>query len=215
LEWSDRFDEALTCASEMLKDPTLSLSAEERLRLRERVAYNLWKLKKIDEAAAVYDDLIVQASGNDRMVWSFLRDKAEMLTYANRLRESLETWTLARKCVHKGSDEWLTTEIVGITWNLIKLERFAEAEAVHEEVAKSGTKTPLEIAGILVGEAFQYKKVGGRPEALAKVREAENLLADIKPSRYDQAELDQIRSGIKTIIDEANAAEPQGQKGIE
>jgi hypothetical protein len=88
---------------------------------------------------------------------------------------------------------------------LIKLERFAEAEAVHEEIEKSGDVRPVDFAGVLLSEAFRYKKVGHRREALEKVRAAEKVLVDAKPDRAEQAEVDEMRRQMKTFTDEANS----------
>ena len=208
LEWSDRYDDALAYTKEMLKDPALSLSSEERLRLRERIAFNLWRLKRIDESIAVYDDLIAQAAGNARMVWGFHRDKADVLMRAGRLREALETWTLARKYVKKGSDDWLTTEALRIHV-LMKMQRFAEADAACEDLAKGGDVKPLELAGILSSQAWRFKDAGRAREALEKAAAAGKLLATVKPDRVEQAEVDEIRHRIETLREKIKTGDSQ------
>jgi tetratricopeptide (TPR) repeat protein len=50
LEWSGRYDDALANSRRLQKDP--ELSAEKRESLLDREAYNLFNLKRIDEAIA-------------------------------------------------------------------------------------------------------------------------------------------------------------------
>ena len=55
LEWASRNEEALAAARELAADE--SYSAEDRRFFRTRIAYDLGRIHRDDEALATYDEL--------------------------------------------------------------------------------------------------------------------------------------------------------------
>ena len=201
LEWSDRYAEAAEYTRELLKDETLS--ADDRHSLRRRLAFNLIRSGRIDEGVAVYDDLVREAAGNPRAIWSLLREKAGMLEVPGRLQEALRVWESARKYVKPGSDEWDTTEYFCLVF-MLRLGRFDDAEALYQKESKRSGAVSLHAASLLRTQAHFLNKAGRNKEALEKVRQAEEVLARLKPTTRDDARFaDEIRRTLKIDGDEA------------
>ncbi len=194
LEWGDRYGEALAYATELSKDD--SYSPEERRKIRSRVAFSLKKLGRIDEAVAVYDRLIAEVIEDHAAAWGFLRDKAQLLTVANRPSQALETWEASRRFVEAGTDSWLDTEVFRARL-LARLGRHPEAIAVLDSASRVKSLTTLVRANILAEKAMVLCKAGRREEALAGAEEAEAFLAPIETNRDNEAVMKFIRYKLR------------------
>jgi hypothetical protein len=64
-------------------------------RQEEAIAYNLWQLGRVDEAVALYDEMIAEAAGDPRREFSLLWDKAEYIWHNERFAEVLAAWDRA------------------------------------------------------------------------------------------------------------------------
>jgi len=195
LEWGDRNEEALACATDLAKDD--SNSPEEKRRIETRVAFNLKRLGRINEALAIYDRLIVEVSGNRKAEWSYLRDKAHMLADAGRLVEALEAWETSRRFVEPGTESWLDTEIFRSRL-LGRLGRLTEAIAGFDSALNLKSLTPLDRAILLVEKVLVLSKAGRHKEALAIADRAEKVLEAIESERADESATTNLRKALTT-----------------
>ncbi len=194
LESGDLNEEALAHATELAKDE--SYSAEETRRIRARVAFNLKQLGRIDEMVAVYDRLIAEVVEDHPTAWGFLRDKAASLTGAGRPVEALEAWEASRRFVEEGSDNWLDTEVFRARL-LGRLDRHAEAVAVHDAALKVESLTPLTRANLLAEKAMLLRKAGRREEALASAKQSEGFLKLIEADGANETTTTFIRQKLR------------------
>jgi tetratricopeptide (TPR) repeat protein len=195
LEWGDRHEEALAYATKLTEDD--SYSPEERRRIRSRIAYNLKQLGRIDEAAAVYDRLIAEVTGDRAAGWGFLRDKALVLTGADRPAEALEAWEASRRFVEPGTDSWLDTEVFRARL-LARLGRTFEAVAGLDSALNVKSPTTLVRANLLAEKAMVLSKAGRRKEALAVAEQSEELLTSIEANGDNGAVTKFIRYKLQT-----------------
>jgi tetratricopeptide (TPR) repeat protein len=179
LEWGDRYEEGLAYTRELVKDD--AYSPREKRQLRERIAFNLGKLGRIDEAAAAYDALVAESAGDRAMAWRRLEDKAELLARAGRLADALGAWDAARRYVESGTDDWMEGEVLRARL-LGRLGRHAEAIADLDAALEVKSLTALSRAIILSEKAMILRKAGRRDEIAACLERADALL---KPMEAD------------------------------
>ena len=203
LEWSDRNEEALAFAEGLSGDA--SFSDEERRWFRDRAAFNLKNLGRIDEAAAVFDGLIAEALADgrttadpDRRTMAGYHDtKAAYLAGAGRFNEALETREAARQYTDLGTSDWINNECFRAEL-LIKLGRVDDAVAVLDAAAECGTLDDLDRAGLLAESALNMSKAGRREEAIARANRAEQFLSKFEPEHADLPFVEIIREKIET-----------------
>lgn len=173
LEWGGRFEEALAYATETVEDD--AYSPEERTQIRGRIAYNLGRLGRVDEAAAVYDRLVAGSGADHVAAWGFLRDKAGLLTNANRLTEALAAWDDSRRFAKEGEERWYETEVLRCRL-LGRLGRVAEAVGAFDAVLNVASLSALDRANALAEKAMVLGKAGRRDEALSCAGRSEEVL---------------------------------------
>jgi tetratricopeptide (TPR) repeat protein len=177
LEWGGWYEEALAYTVDMVKDD--AYSPQEKRLLRGRIAYNLEKLGRIDEAADTYDALVTGSAGDRAAAWRSLRDKAQLLARAGRLADALGAWDAARRHAEAGTDDWLDTEVFRARL-LGRLDRHAEALAGLDSALEADSLTTLTRANILSEKAMILSKVGRRDEVAACTEQADALLRPIE-----------------------------------
>ncbi len=185
LEWSKRNEEALTAARELAADE--SYSAEDRRFFRSRVAYNLARIHRDDEALATYDELIAEAGNDPQQVYSVpLHDKADLiLEPANRFSDALDVWNAAVKLVKPDKPEWRDAQ-----WRrmhlLARLGRADDAWAAYNDLVRSKFVGSLERAGCLADMAEMFDLQGSHAAAIDAAAKAQQILnhegGDIKAS---------------------------------
>jgi thioredoxin-related protein len=207
LEWGKRNEEALAYARELAADESYSL--DDRHWLRTRVAYNLWRLHRDDEAIAVYEKLILEVEDHPRQAFVYLWDKADVFRYAGRNAEALEAWNAAVKLVNPDTVDWRAAQ----SWraNLLeRLGRVGEACAVYKVLIESRISTPIERASCFAGMAVLLDKQGSRAAALDAAAQAQQIL-NSKATSADAASVAQVQ----TLVDKVNgstATEPSDVK---
>ena len=202
LGWSDRNAEALAYAEELSRDG--SYSAEERRWFRERMAFNLKQLDRIDEAAAVFDELIAEAEADARTATAAERRamadyhdwKATYLVMAGRTRDALETRDAARQYIDRGTSGWMDNECKQADL-LSELSRIDEAVAVLDGVADCEGFDALDRAGLLAETALLLGRDGRGNEAIARADRAEVALSQFEPDHGDLPYVEIIRGKIE------------------
>jgi tetratricopeptide (TPR) repeat protein len=196
LEWAKRHEEALAYARELAADETYSL--DDRRWLRTRIAWNLWRLHRDDEAAAVLDRLIAEVHDNPRQQCRYLCDKAEWgLWDAGRYAEALETLSAAIKLVKPDTVEWLRVQ--GWRANYLeRLDRVADACAVYETLIASKVSGPIDRADCFTAMAIMLDKHGSRAAAVDAAAKAQQVL-DHEVTSPATNSVAQIQSRINKI----------------
>jgi tetratricopeptide (TPR) repeat protein len=200
LEWGDRYEDALACATDLANDD--SNSPEERRSFQSRIAFNLMKLRRIEEAVTIYDRLIAEVSGNHEAAWRFLRTKADMLTSVTRLAEALEAWDASRRFVKPGTEHWLNTEVFRSRL-LGRLGRQAEAIAGLDAALSIKSLTPLDRAILLAEKAIVLSKAAQHKEADAIAEQVEKVLQAIGPDSSSESARGNIRDRMRTMRGDA------------
>lgn len=197
LEWAGRYEEALTDAREMARDE--SFPRDQRWFLRKRIAYNLRKLDRVDEAVAVYDELLVEVrrEGDRDAIWRCQSDKARMLTYAGRPQAAQQAWQAALEFVEPGSPDWIDNKIF-LARLLEELERYDEAIAAYEAVRPHySRRNDIDRAFLDAQSARAMMKAGDKERARQRIETAEEFLKKA-PTDERQAAIKQVRKMIES-----------------
>jgi protein disulfide-isomerase len=208
LEWAERHEEALPYARQLAADQSYSLN--DRRWLRTRVAYNLWRLHRDDEAIAVDDQLITEAKDDPRQAFRYLRDKATIFRFADRYSDALETWNVAIKLVKPGTVDWESAQ----SWRATLLEKLGRDDACAEYKVLIASKviTPVDRAFYLAEMARILEKNGSHAAALDAAAQAQQILkGEVKSADGHAASAAQVQSQIDKITG-ASPAEPSDKK---
>jgi tetratricopeptide (TPR) repeat protein len=183
----------------------------DRRWLRTRVAYDLWRLHRDDEAIAVDDQLITEAKDDPRQAFRYLRDKATIFRLADRYSDALETWNVAIQLVKPGTVDWESAQSWRTTL-LEKLGRVDDACAEYKVLIASKVVTPVDRAFYLAEMAKILEKNGLHAAALDAAAQAQQILkGEVKSADGHDASVAQIQSHIDKITG-APPAQPSDKK---
>jgi tetratricopeptide (TPR) repeat protein len=208
LETSKRYEAALAYARELAADESYSM--DDQREVRTRVAYNLQRLGRGDEALAVLDKLIAEVRDNPRQAFLYLQGKAEyFLRPAGRYTEALETLDVAIKLVKPDTVDWRDAQSYRARL-LKKLGRFGDACAVYKALVASRITPSIDRAYCLAEMAEMLDKRGSRAAALDAAAQAQQILKD-EPKSTDTENVTQVQSQINKVTG-AMPAEPSDKK---
>jgi Thioredoxin-like len=196
LEWASRDEEALAAARELAADE--SYSAEDRRFMRTRIAYDLGRIHRDDEALATYDELIAEAGSDPQQVFWYLHDKADLvLEPANRFADALDVWNAAVKLVKPDKPEWRDAQ--GRRMHLLaRLGRADDAWAAYALLSTSKFYSPLDRAGCLADMAEMLDTQGSRAAALDAAIKAQKAL-NSEAMALDGAAAARVQSVIDNV----------------
>jgi tetratricopeptide (TPR) repeat protein len=208
LETSKRYEAALAYARELAADESYTM--DDQRELRTRVAYNLQRLGRGDEALAVLDKLIAEVRDNPRQAFLYLQDKAEdFLRPAGRYAEALETWDVAIELVKPDTVDWRDAQSYRARL-LKKLGRVDDACAVYKALVASRITPSIDRAYCLAEMAEMLDKRGSRAAALEAAARAQQILKDEAKSA-DVENIAQVQSQINKVTG-AMPVEPSDKK---
>lgn len=174
LEWADRNQEALAYARELAADK--SFSSEDRRFFRERLPYNLHRLKRDDEALAIYDELISEAKDNPHRMADYLTEEVAVILFpAKRFAKAFDCCEQAIKLEPPDTLEW-----EGIQWwrvrVLTELGRTDEACAASKSLVESKNMAAEDRAWGLATLADLLEKRGLHDDAMSAKGRARQIL---------------------------------------
>jgi thioredoxin-related protein len=210
LEWAKRHTEALAYARQLAADESYGL--DDRRSLRSRIAWNLWRLHRENEALAVLDKLIAETQDSPRQAFRYLEDKATwVLQSAARYTEALDALDAAIKLVKPDTIDWQGAEWSRATL-LEKLGRIDDACAAYKAIIASKTITTIDRAADLVGMAEMLNTHGSRAAALDAAAQAQQILkGEAKSADGDAATVGRIQNQIDKLTGAA-PPEPSDKK---
>ncbi|MEO9932375.1 thioredoxin family protein [Rhodopirellula bahusiensis] len=172
LEWSERFDEALKNSRRLLQMP--SISHENREKLLDREAYNLFRLHHFDEGLPRYDERI---AGAQKKLIRLHRMKASAISnHTDRTGESIAVFLAYRHATVHGTKEWLDATI-GLAHQFQKDER-------HEESLR------------LLDACLKFEESDNKVWTLLCMLESHLALGHKEKSRQLLTDISQISSGF-------------------
>jgi hypothetical protein len=191
LESSNRYEEALAMARELAADE--SLTSDERYLSRTRIAFNLRRLDRIEEAIALLDKMIAEAADDPRRQFRLHRDKAGYLWYKNRFAEALAAWDKAATLVDPNTQDWRTAQWER-TQTLARLGRERDAWAAYEGMLSNGALQPLEQVGLSGTIAWALNEAGALEAAIDAAGKTEKAMESVQiESKQDREYADQVR----------------------
>ena len=175
-----------------------SYSPEEGRRFRSRVAFNLSKLGRIEEASAVYDSLIAEATGHPGTKWGLLRDKAQMLTSADHRIEALRRGRPRGHVSNPGTMRWLETEVLRSRL-LARVGNLTEAIAGLDAALNERSLRSLDRATLLVEKAIVLSTAHHHKEAATTADCAEQVLHDIEGETLNEPGMKRLREKLREL----------------
>lgn len=176
LEQSDRFEEAFALSRELAIDE--NMTAEERFRHRQRMAWNLWRLNRQEESLALYDELFAESAKYPWRLFRLAQDKANSLQFSGRFAEALSTWKQVIPLFEPRSG--LLNEALRLRIRLLaRLGRAEEAWAEFDRVSAAGWMEPIDSAAEMVLISAGLDEHGSRDAALAAAVRAEKALNEV------------------------------------
>jgi hypothetical protein len=210
LEWSNRHEEALALSQELADDD--SLTPDQRHDSRLRIAWNLWRLGRVDDAVALWDALIEESTDDPRRQFRILFSKAQMIWHNQRFEEVLDAWERAIPLVEPNTEDWRN----GQWWRIRTLARMGrekEAWAAYDALAASDGLRPVERPLYIAHIALMLNEHGAREAALSAAARAEDALQDVlieskqdrESAEYARTILERVKTG-GTSSSEATAS---------
>ncbi len=175
LESDKRFEEAWALADKLAVDATRPL--DERRSLRIKAAYLLVRLDRVDEAVAVYDDLIARAGDDRQQVLRTLLLKGNTF-FRRRPEEALRAFEQAKSISSPGSTDWFDLELTRLRV-LRLMGRFDEALRGFDEVLALPTLPATNRVVCLADKAMAHGLAGRRDMALKLAEEVDAALPQL------------------------------------
>jgi thioredoxin-related protein len=175
LEWDGQYEEALKNARRLARRPGLGESDREGLRDRE--AYNLHNLGRVDELLAHYDRRIAAAKGDFKKHLGLLSAKANWLGYHNRPEQTVAAWRAYREAAKPGSGDWLSAT-AGLANELRKAGQHRAALKLVSAYLAIDKTAPW----LMLDAAESHIALGERDKARALIRQVEAASLDLKKS---------------------------------
>ena len=139
LEHSRQFAEALENARAMLADP--ARTSEQTALLRERVAFDLFNLDRVDEAVRSYDRQIADAVDHPTERFALLEAKAQQLLSHAEAGRAIAACRDFRAATRPNSEAWQTATAM-LALALRRAGDHRESIALRSELLKSRRKRP-------------------------------------------------------------------------
>lgn len=167
LKQSGRYEEALANCRRLLAMNPPEEIYRGSLQLHE--VDNLFRLNRIAEAIACFDERLKEAGGDKAKQLRILHWKAQMMLGRVSTEQSIEAWRAFQSATKKGTDEWFIATAI-LAGELRKAGRPQDSLHLLKEFLRE-RKT----AWHLVDAAESYLALGNREEALKMIAEAESL----------------------------------------
>jgi thioredoxin-related protein len=130
LEWSGKYEEALSNCRRLLAHE--SLPAEYRESLLQRESFNLFRVERVDEGVAQLDRRIAEVADDRERLVAILSWKTQLLFGTEPVERSIAAWEALRQATNHGSDSWV--EATGLlARELRRAGRYPEAMLLVEE----------------------------------------------------------------------------------
>ncbi len=184
LEWMEQHAEALEALRRLLKDP--SCPADDRNWMLRNEALLLWRLGRLDEALAFYDEQIAAAK-DGRSCAYFLNWKANMLFGTGRHEEILATCRALQAAEKPKAGGWAEATFY-LAWSLQKAGRHDEAIGVYETLLAYDRQIGRSSASHLLLMAESHHALGHVEEERRALDEVEMAIAtqDDRPAKQKE-----------------------------
>jgi hypothetical protein len=112
------------------------INDDDRKRLLDREAYNLFSLDRVTEGLAHYDARITAAAGDDDERLRLLHWKGQLILGRDPVSESLTVWQTYRDATKRGTDNWFNATAL-LARELRRADRHEEAlRTVNENLTR-------------------------------------------------------------------------------
>jgi tetratricopeptide (TPR) repeat protein len=186
LEQAKHYSDAIAWANELIKDARFT--AQERLRLRRRIAVNLNWMNRTEEALVMYDQVLAEVDKVEpEQKAGILRDKADVYWYAKRYQEALDVHNTAMKLTEPNTVRWVDEQ----AWQIRLLARLGRADAAwaaYVELTKSSVTTPQDRLNLMALIAFHLQECGSTVAAHDAALKTRHVLDSLPDPSVDVAE---------------------------
>lgn len=205
LEWSDRNEEALANCRRLLALD--DVPEDYREKLLDREAYNLFRLNRVAEGLARYDQRVADAADDRDKRRRLLGWKAQMMLGRDPVSQSISIWEAYRSETAPGTDDWLIATAL-LARELRRANHHERAIHVLEELPKENPD-----AWLLLDAAESYVALGRHREARKHIEDAESVSRGLaeSPRQSERDKFAHVATRIKELRQKLaeKPAEPQ------